>query len=221
MPRDYLYISDRKVANIVRDEDLPPDVRKRSFKAGLSFGIELGAEVGAERRRSDSRQHAVELAEQILERSGALVGPLDADEEPEWCRWRMPMCRGWQLHGVPGMWFSGVLDRVAIVLAGSQVHSMGPRAEDENGLWMSDLPDQLRVLQEIEEHALDLDVGADGLAAAIGVACGSWGGVSQNLEFTARIDKIYRQPELGEIQGDDDPFERLLLGSPLYVAQVW
>jgi len=58
---------------------------------------------------------------------------------------------------------------------------MGPRVEDESRLWMSDLPDQLQVLQAIEEHVRDLDVGADGLAAALGVACGRWGGVHQNL----------------------------------------
>jgi hypothetical protein len=217
--RHYLYISDLKVADILSDTPSKA-IRKTAVKLGVSAGVDIGIDHAWEHRPRESRQALALVAEEVLRSATEVVGPLDVTSNGQWFGSQMAMYRGWQpQEKTPGMWFGGLCEQLAVVLAGSELHSMGPRAKKETDYWMSDLPDQLHILAHsgvVSESKSDV---LNAVGAAVGFSRGNWGGLEQELEFLAVANAVLQVPQ-SEFNKDVAGVERLIIGSPLYVAQI-
>jgi hypothetical protein len=111
----------------------------------------------------------------------------------------------------PGVWWSGVIDRIAIVLTGSSVHLMGPtRASEDKDLWMSELEEQWNTLVGQPgnwSHGEEWAIGC-----AMQFATGSGGGAPPQFVEACVLTNTVLDP------GPDRDADRLVLGSPYFVA---
>lgn len=233
--RYYLYISDSKVEMLLAQID-PGSTRRRT--AELSLGLRgLGAKRTVESTGGE-REERLERVERYLRDHGDL-GTLD---EPGQFFWGLlPMQWGHVVTGAgaSAVYFAGRDERTIVGLGGSVGHVLGAAEQPgQNVLSPSLLPGLLDALDADEntgendgenvrentgENAVDRPAAADPDAAdrsalsAVHRANSRLRGPTQNVEFIAKrlLSGPSPYPEL-----DGRPGMTVLLGSPLYIAQV-
>ena len=217
----YLYISDSKVDMLLPQIDPAFDTRNRS-----EFGVNLKV-LTAKRVTQPPADQRIARLEQVVRHLRDLGG---VDEPGQFFSGLLPM--RWEFPTPPGstsspsprrtdsslVFFGGQSENTVVGLGGSRRHVLGS-APDPPGPAPSQLPELLEELgvssaleDEYVADALDAHLDGADIAALARVrgAVAALRGPAQNLEFVAKR-LLHGRPLHGQ---------NVLLGSPVYVAQV-
>jgi hypothetical protein len=230
--RHYLYISDTKVDMLLPQLD-------PSFEASRTVEVGADLKVGNLKRTTASSPGANRIlrVERVARRlaEGGHVGTVDAPGM--YFRGRLPV--QWGPLDDDGrddsstVFFGGRDGRTVVGLGGSATHVLGSPADSGNPPLYSPslLPVLVDALRRSPDIAPVLDTGEPHgpypedrtTLSATRHAVGLLRGPAQTVEFVAQTLLQGPSPlrsRLGSSLGDDDPEDRVLLGSPLYVAIV-
>jgi len=217
--RDYLYISDTKVDMLLPQIDRSFDAQ-RTTEAGADLKF-----VNTRRTKvSSAGQNRILRVERVVRglEKGGHVGTVEAPGK--YFRGRLPVRWGPLADGgrddSSAVFFGGRDGRTVVGLGGSATHVIGSPADSGNAPLFSPslLPALVMALRRYADIETDGPDGAspeDGTALrAVLYAMGLLEGPAQVIEFVAKKLLHGPSPEPGT------PDDRVLLGSPLYVALV-
>ncbi|WP_338693452.1 SAVMC3_10250 family protein [Streptomyces sp. Q6] len=218
--RNYLYISDSKV-DMLLPQVAPGFGRRRTGEIGVNAQV-VAFRHTRESAPSDDRVRRLDAVVRGLEKRGDLGTP---DQPQSFFRGRLSMRWGVLASGEDTslVYFGGTTGRTVVGLGGSRAHTLGaaPDAEGAPALARSLLPSLLGGLQLnphvralLDQEDPELSPGGDAAdLAAVYRGVEALLGPAQTVEFLAK--RLLHGPH-----PDPAVDASVLLGSPLYVAQV-
>ncbi|MEV5614029.1 SAVMC3_10250 family protein [Streptomyces sp. NPDC052225] len=218
--RNYLYISTSKV-DMLLPQLAPGFARRRTGEVGVNAQV-VAFKHTRESAPSDDRVRRLDAVVRGLEKRGSLGTP---DAPQAFFRGQLSMRWGVLAGGEDTslVYFGGTTGRTVVALGGSRAHTLGasPDTEGAPALARSLLPSLLGGLQ-LNPHVRalldqeDPELSPTGDAADLAAVCRgveTLRGPAQTVEFLAK--RLLHGPHPGPAAES-----AVLLGSPLYVAQV-